>query len=182
VVEEQQVLALDVEDQRLRIDGVLTERAGVEQAVEQERGVGGLRGDTRDPGDVDVRAARAVEELEVDVDRLVVTGKAGGQPFLHRVEVQGLVALLADRLADDGTGQRGHEDLGLDPGQGHLRGLGHLAGEDPVLDQEHVGVEASPLVAGPHLRYDAVDRDRLAAGRGALGRDDVVELQVVALR
>ena len=76
VVEEQQVLALHVEDQRLGVDRLGAEHARVEQGVEQERGVGGLGGDARDAADVDVRAAGAVEELEVEVQRLVVDDRA----------------------------------------------------------------------------------------------------------
>ena len=48
LVEEQQVLALDGEDQRLRVDGPGAERAGGEQRVQQEQGEAGLG---RDAGD-----------------------------------------------------------------------------------------------------------------------------------
>ena len=49
VVEEQQVLALDVEDERLGVGRLGAEHARVEQAVEQEGGVGGLGGHAGDP-------------------------------------------------------------------------------------------------------------------------------------
>ena len=48
LVEEQQVLALHVEDERLGVDGLGAEHARVEQAVEQEGGVARLRGDAGD--------------------------------------------------------------------------------------------------------------------------------------
>ena len=65
VVEEQQVLALHVEDQRLGVDRLGAEHARVEEGVEEERGVGGLGRHARDAADVDVRAAGAVEELSI---------------------------------------------------------------------------------------------------------------------
>ena len=47
LVDEQQVLALDVEDDAVRVGGPAPERAAREEAVEQERRVGGLGGDAR---------------------------------------------------------------------------------------------------------------------------------------
>ncbi len=95
VVEEQQVLALHVEDERLGVDRLRTERARVEERVEEERGVGGLGRHARDAADVDVRAAGAVEELEVEVQRLVTMIDADGELGLHLVEVESFVALFA---------------------------------------------------------------------------------------
>ena len=79
VVEEEQVLALDVEDERLGVGGLGAQHPGVEQAVEQEGGVAGLGGHARDAADVDVGAAAAVDELEVEVEGLVVAGQTGGR-------------------------------------------------------------------------------------------------------
>ena len=103
--------------------------------------------------------------------------EAGRQPVGHPVEEQRLVALLALGPADLAAGQRRHEHLGLEPGGQHLRRLGHLGGQDAVLDEEHVGVEAGPLVAGPDLRHHARQRQRRAVGQRPVAHDDVVELQ-----
>jgi hypothetical protein len=89
-IQPEQVLALDVEDERLRVDGLRPEHARFEEGVEQERRVARLRGDARDPADVDVRAPGAVEEVEVEVERLVVPREAGREAPLHAVEEQRL--------------------------------------------------------------------------------------------
>ena len=181
VVEEQQVLALHVEDQRLGVDRLRAEHARVEEGVEEERGVGGLGRHARDAADVDVRAAGAVEELEVEVQRLVTMIDADGELGLHLVEVESLVALLALGAADRGARQRRHEDLGLDACGEDLGDLARLRGEDAVLDEEHVGVEASALVASLDLADDAGDRDGLVVGEVAGAHHDVVELEELAL-
>ena len=118
VVEEQQVLALDVEDQRLGVGLGGAEHARVEQRVEQEGGVGGLGGHAGDARDVDVGAPGAVEELHVEEERLAVARQPGRDLLGHVVEVEGAAALVAGGLAHVGAGQRRHEDLGLEPG-GH---------------------------------------------------------------
>ena len=74
-----QVLALDVEDEGLGVGRLGAEGARVEQAVEQEGGVAGLGGHAGDPADVHVRAPGAVEELEVQVERLVVRDRPAGR-------------------------------------------------------------------------------------------------------
>ena len=88
VVEEQQVLALDVEDQGLGVGRLGAEHAGVEQRVQQERGVARLRGHAGDAGDVDVGALGAVDEVEVEEHRLAVAAEAGGQLAGDLVEVE----------------------------------------------------------------------------------------------
>ena len=108
------------------------EHARVEEAVQQEGGVGGLGGHARDAADVDVRAPRAVEELEVEVEGLVVTRQAGRQALAHLVEEQRLVALGAGGLAHLAARQRRHVDLGLEPGGQHLGRLADLGGQHAV--------------------------------------------------
>ena len=97
VVEEQQVLALDGEHQRLGVDGSAAEHAGAKDGVQQEQRVAGLGGDAGDAADRDVRAAGAVEEVEVDVDGGAVAAGADGQLAVHLVEVQRVLAVGAGR-------------------------------------------------------------------------------------
>ena len=123
-------------------------------------------------------ALRAVEEVEVEDDGLAVTGQPGGQPAQDVGEVERLVALGVDGATDLGPRQRWHERLGHDARHLDLGRLDDVGGEDAVGDQEHVGVEAGTLVAGPHLADDAVDGDLLAGRQDAIGGHDVVELQV----
>src|SRR5205823_13262063 len=92
-IEEQKVLALHVEHERLRVDRFRAERSGGEKALEQERRIGGLRRDTGDAADVDVSAARAVDELEVRVQGLLVMPEADRDLLAHAVEEQRLVTL-----------------------------------------------------------------------------------------
>ena len=61
-----------------------------------------------------MRAAGAVEELEVGEQRLAVAADADRELASISVEEQGLVALAALGAAHLGAGQRRHEDLGLD--------------------------------------------------------------------
>jgi hypothetical protein len=52
-----------------------------------------------------------------------------------------------------------------------------FGGQDAVLDEEDVAVEAGALVAGAHLRDHTEDADGLAVGQGPLEGHDVVELE-----
>ena len=148
------------------------EHAGVEQRVEQERGVARLGGDAGDARDVDVGALGAVDEVEVEDHRLAVAGEPGRQPALDVGEVERLVALGVDRPADLGARQRRHERLRHDPGHLHHRRLGDLGRQHAVGDQEHVGVEARALVAGraPGRRCRRSTPSRRSAGSGRARR------------
>ena len=127
-----------------------------------------------------MRAAGAVEELEVQVQRHAVAAEPDRQARLHLVEEQRDVAFVARRAPDLGAGRGRHEHLGIEAGGEHLGGLDVLAREHAVGDEEHVGVEAGALLAGAHLGDDARERHRLVAARDvALAHDDVVELQVL---
>ena len=126
VVEEEEVFALDVEDQRVRVGRVLVEHARVEQGVEEEGRVRRLRRDAGDPRDVDVRAACAVDEVEVGEQRLAVAPEPDRQLALHAVEEERLVARDALRPVHLRARTRRDVHLGLDAGRGHLRGLDRL--------------------------------------------------------
>ena len=130
-VEEQEVFTFDVEDERLAVLACRAEHVGVEHRVQQEGGVARLGGDARDAGDVDVRAARAVDEIDVQIERTAVAAQADRQPALHRVEVEGDVALLARGPAHLGAGRGRHVHLGLEPGGEHVRRLTDLGGSNP---------------------------------------------------
>ena len=80
VVEEQQVLALDAEHQRLRVDARSPEHPAAEDRVQQEQREAGLGRDPGDAADRHVAAAGAVEELQVDVDRARRRGPARPGP------------------------------------------------------------------------------------------------------
>ncbi len=132
MIEKEEILALDVEDQCLGVHRRRSQHSAREERVEQERGVCRLGGDTGDAGDVDVRAAAAVEELEVDVERLARPRDPDRQPFGHPVEEQSLVAFVTGGAPDLLTGTRRHERLWLESGGGHLGRLRDLRREDPV--------------------------------------------------
>ena len=178
VVEEQQVLALDGEDQRLGVDRALAQCAGAEQRVQQEQCVAGLGGDAGDAADRDVGAAGAVQEVDVEVDGFAVAAAPGGELAVHVVEVQGVGALVAGGAVGGGAGAGRDVDLGFDPGGGDLGGLLDGGRQHAVADQEDVGGEAGAFVAGGDLGDDAGGGDRADAGDVAGGDDDVVELQV----
>ena len=123
-----------------------------------------------------------VDEIEIEHHRLAVPGQAGRHPALDGGEVESFVTLGVDGPPHLGARQRRDERLRHDAGDLHLRRLDDLGREDPVGDQEHVGVEPGALVPGPHLADDPVDRHPLAVGQGAVDGDHVVELQVLAGR
>ena len=99
MVEEEEVLALHVEHQGLGVVGLVSEHARGEQAVEEEGGVRRLGGHPRDAADVDVRP-RAIEELQVHVDGLVLPREPSREPMGHPVEAQGLEPLVSHGSAD----------------------------------------------------------------------------------
>ena len=103
MVEEEEVLALDVEDQRLGVGGLGPEDPRVEHRVEEERRVRGLRRHARDARDVDMRAAGAVDELKVGEERTVVAPEPDDETLLHLVEVQGAVTGISDGDLDLGA-------------------------------------------------------------------------------
>ena len=132
----------------------------MEQGVQQEQGVGRLRGHAADAGDVDVGAAGAVEEVDVEIDRLAVARQAGRQPPGHPIEVERLVAILAPGALGRTAGQRRHEDLRLEPGGHDERRLADLGRQDAPLHEERVRVEGQALVARTDLLDDAADPHR----------------------
>ena len=71
----------------------------MEDGVQQEQREASLRRHAGDAADRHVRAASAVEELHVDVDRRAVPAAADRYPVSHLVEVQRLGALNARRPA-----------------------------------------------------------------------------------
>ena len=180
VIEEEQVFALHVEDQRFGVARLGAEHARMEDAVQEERGVGGLRRDAGDAGDVDVRTAGAIEELEVRVERLAVAPEPDRQALVHPIEVEGEIALVPRRPAHGRARKRRHVDLGLHARREDLRGFDRLRRQHAVGDEEHVGVEVCAFVAGPYLRDDARDAHRLVApGNVSLAHHYVVELEVL---
>ena len=181
-VQEEQILALHVEDQGLGVVGAGAELPRSKQAVEEEDGVAGLGRHTGDAADVDVSSPGAVHEFHVGVDDFAVAREANRNLALHAVEEEGLVTGLADGLAHDRSGHRRHEDLGLEACRQHLGRFGHLGGKHPLLDQEDIAVEARALVPGAQVGHHAVDPDRVLAPReGALDHDHIVELQKAPL-
>jgi hypothetical protein len=178
VVEEQQILALHIEDQRLRVGRFATEHARPERAVEQERREARLGGHAGDAGDRHVRAARTIEKLRVEIERLAVAAGADRDALVHPVEVEGGVPLVAGGPVDKSSGGRRDVHLGLDPGGGDLGRLLDLRGQRTFGDREHVGLEFGALVPSADLGDDAGDRDRLPTRHIAMGDDDVVELQI----
>ena len=86
-------------------------------------------------------------------------------------------APVARRTSSPGRG--GTNTSGSNRVAMHQAGFRHLGREHPVLDQEHVAVEAGSFVPGANLRHDAVDSDRRppSPGSHALERDHVVELE-----
>ncbi len=126
-------------------------------------------------------AAGAVDELEVDEDRLPVPAEPDGHLLIaHLVEVQRGLTLIAPGPGDGGPRQRRHVDLGLDPGDRDLGYLADLGGQRALLDEEHVRGEPGALVHRLDVRDHPGYLDRWLPGQLAAGDHDVVELQVLA--
>ena len=124
-----------------------------------------------------MRAAGAVHEIEVHVDRFVIPAEARRQPVVPMLPAQGFGPLRILGAVHLVAGQGRHEDFRFEPGGGHERGFGGFRRQYPVGNEEHVGIEPHAFVAGPHLGHDAVDLYRFPARYVALGGDDIVELQ-----
>ena len=171
MVEEQQVLALDVEDQRLGVGRRGAEHAGVEQRVEQERGVARLRGD----------AARCREMLTWAplVPSMKSRSRTTGSPSRlspagsrrsTSVEVERLVTLGVDRPADLGAGQRRHERLRHDPGDLDLSAASDdLGRQDARRRSGRRRCRTGPPRGGP-APGRRCRRSRPLAGRAGCGR------------
>ena len=99
----------------------------LEQPVEQERRVRGLRRDARDAGDVDVPALLARHERPVGIDRLARLVEADGQALLHLVAKQRGVAGRPSSSADDRSGRRSDPELRDRPQNLHLEPSDTLA-------------------------------------------------------
>ena len=84
LVEMQQILALDVEDERPRLRRRWAEQRpavrALEHHVQQEQRVARLRRDAADAADRDVAALHAVHEVEVAVDRLELLVEPDREP------------------------------------------------------------------------------------------------------
>ncbi len=122
-------------------------------------------------------AAAAVEELEVDEERLSAPAEAHREALGHAIEEERTVALLRLRPPHHLAGTGRYEDLGFETGGGHLGGLRHLGGKHTILDEEHIGVEASALVAGAYLADQPVDPHHVTAGQGSLQSHHVIQLE-----
>ena len=182
-VEEQEVLALHVEDQRLRRRPAGAERLAFEQPVQQERRVRRFRGHPGDTGDVHVRTARSVQELQVPEDRALRPVEADGEPQVlvavpHPVEVERGVPLLVGREVHGLARHRRDVDLGCDTRDGDVRRDARLRRQDAVRRECHVRGERDALLHRLQRIDDAVGLDHLAVRQRCLHVDDVVELQV----
>ena len=144
LVEVEEVLPLDVEDERFSAGRAL-EHPGVVEAVEQEEGVARLGGHARDAGDVDVPALAAVEEGQVDVGGLAVLHEAHRQPLLHAVVVEGGVQGLAPRQVDRAAGVGWQVLFGVEPGHRHVGHVSGVGGDQVARGEEGVGVELGPF-------------------------------------
>ena len=150
----------------------------MEQRVQQEQRVGGLGGHAGYPADVQVGPARAVQEVEVEEDRLAVAGQAGRNATLHLVEVQGLVAVLPPGAEGRQPRERRDEYFGLEACGHDLSGNGGVDRQHALVDQEDVGVERGALVPGPGVLDDARDPHHPPPRHVRVDDHRVVELEV----
>jgi hypothetical protein len=174
-VEVQQVLALHVEHQHPHAAAHLLV---LQHEAHQRQGGAGLGGDAADARDRDVAALRAVEEVEVEVDRLAVAADPHRQPPGHRVLVEGHRPLHPPRAAHGPAGVGGDPALGVDAHDLHLGRADELAGHLAGRDDAGVGGQRGALQGGVALGDDAEGRDVAA---GVLGGDghEVVDLQAL---
>ena len=120
LVEEQQVFALDREHERLRVDCPSAELPRGEQRVQEEQSEACLGGDPGNAGDRNVGTPGAIEEVEVDVDRLAVAAQPDRDLARHLVEVERAVAVTAGRAGRRTARQRRHVAFGLHARRGYL--------------------------------------------------------------
>ena len=130
--------------------------------VEQVRGIGSFRRDSRNAGDVDVRTAATIEKFEVPENDLAVARQAESKPLLHRIKEQRLIALRAHGLDDGVARQRRHEDLRLHPSDHDMGFHCCVEWKDALLGKKYVAFQFRPFVPGNHHIDHAVNRDLAA--------------------
>ena len=179
VVEEQQVLALHVEDQHPHPPahaGVASSRRISASAV------------------LVLVATPLMPEIETwpplvpsRKSRSMCTGSPSrprpiGELALHRVLVERLGALVAGGTLHDLAGVGGDPDLGIDAGDRDASGA-HLGGrhDAELRDPVRVGLVRGALVDRFGLRHDAVRRDLACLRHLGPHDDEVVELQVLVV-
>ena len=180
MIQEQQVLAFDIENQAFGVRGCGTEHPRVEQRIQQERRVAGFGGNAGDSADVDMRALGSVDEVEIKIDRILIAAQSGGQTAFDLVEVERCVSFSFDRSPYLSSWKRRHKGLGHDSSHLYQGCLRHLRWQDSVRNQEHVAVEAGTLVAGPNLADDSVQLQLVAVRELTVYGDDIVQLQVMS--
>ena len=127
-----------------------------------------------------MRAARAVEEVDVRVQRFTIASETDREPAIHGVEQQRSVTFFADGTPHRRAGPGWHERLGFDARGAHFGGLDRLGGQHTVGDEEDVRIEARTFLAGSHLGDHTRKPHRLCVpGKVAVGHHDVVELEVL---
>ena len=147
LVQEQQVFAFDIEDNRVGVFRV-RQLPAVQQTVQQKGGIGRLGGNAGHAADIHMRALAAVQKIEVAVHNFLAgQGQANRKLALHGVHEQGLGKFLirdrAHRVARHGRiiilgHQAGHFDVGGN----------RQFNRQAAFGLHHVGVKRRALMAG----------------------------------
>lgn len=176
LVQPEEIFALYVEDERLRVDGVRSQPLRMEQRVKQESGVRCLGGDARNSADGSVSAPGAVQELEIRIDRLAGSRQPDGHPPLHLIEIQGALEVLASNHLGAIARMRRKEDFRIDAGDLNVRRVGNVDGKRSRGGTERIAVELRSLIAFSDQIDHSIETNGLAAGRQSFHHDEIVEL------
>jgi hypothetical protein len=148
----------------------------MEQRVQEERGVGRLRGHARYTAHRKVGAAGTVQKLEVGEYRLTRPRQANRDPVLHPIEVQRLLEVLAADHPGAVPGLRGDEDLRGDARDLHVRSVGNVRGHQTLGDPKGIGIEGRTLVLLAHDVDDAVEAHGLPGRSPGFRQHQIIEL------
>jgi hypothetical protein len=178
VVQEQEILALDIEDERLGISSFMAENFRTEEAEEQEACVASLGGDARDARNIHVRTAPAVKKREIEIDGKAVTREAGGESLLHAIEMEREVAVLPGDPKHDIAGARRHPGFRFDAGGDNPRATRDFERQHALVGKEDIAFETAALVLGADQIYETGNLDMLVAGNQGPHCHDIVELKM----
>ena len=177
-IQEQQVLAFDIEDNGVRVFRI-GQMPAVQQTVEQKGGIGRLGRDTGHAADIHMRALAAVQKIEVAVyDFLAGQGQADRELALHLVHEQGLRELFILDRTDRIARYRRIIILRYQAGYFDVRGDGEFNGQT-AFRLNHVRVKRRALMACPD-DIDHAEQFQRSVWRVGLDHDGIINLNSFA--
>jgi hypothetical protein len=150
MIQEQEVLALDVEYKRLGIGRFMAEDFRAEETKEEEARVASFRRDAGHARNVDVRTSPTIQKREIEIDGKSVTREPSGEPLLHAIEMKREVTVSASNPEHSIARPRRHPGLRLHSGRDDPRAARNFERQHTLIGKENITFETAALVLGAH--------------------------------